>query len=444
MKDSELGDSNDEKSDKRILDWCMRDRCTRGGVLTAPAYGAEPRGSDIPDATSALDGTFQTQDGAAVEIVSDDLDQGERVVQGLTSNGVAVRFLVQSTSVSDADRDAIKQDLAGPTDPQTATDFGETTKGVETFNVTAEPLSPDLIWEPVSVIASTPSAASIAWTAGEFTAKVPEVGSEQSRGGEVILEELEPGSPYSAELESSETELVDEQLATRTRTVEFQTLPEQATRDDMSLFTYQNWTTAYIHKTFIPDATVDAIYCGQPSNTFGGDNRSYRTPSFDAPNEDPDYRTMMFGNVNWDNPAPYDFIWTRGIGASKIYNSGGGLVTTLYAGADDMVVKEISVGSSYAKAYFDHSSSNPHCSFFDVNYGGVIRYAEWVEFYRSGTVAVDGYRFKAPAHEMYARFNTASGSDVWRTISHRPNEGFQCLLGNGACGMDFYQASASY
>lgn len=79
-----------------------------------------------------------------------------------------------------------------------------------------------------------------------------------------------------------------------------------------------------------------------------------------------------------------------------------------------------------------------------MNYGGAIRYAEWVEFYRSGTVAVDGYRYKAPAHEMYGRFNKTDGTDIWVTISRRQNDGFVCLLGNGACGMDFYQPSASY
>lgn len=152
---------------------------------------------------------------------------------------------------------------------------------------------------------------------------------------------------------------------------------------------------------------------------------------------------MMFGNVNWGNPAPYNFIWSRGVGASKIYNNGT-LVKTLYAESNNMVVKQIQVGSSYAKAYFDHSSSNPHCKFFDANYGGTIRYAEWVEYYRSGTVAVDGYRFKAPAHEMYGRFNTASNTEVWKTITRRPNDGFGCLLGNGACGMDFYDVSTSY
>lgn len=46
-----------------------------GGFLTTPVYGAESNGADIPDASSALHGTFQTQDGSAVEVISDDSNQ---------------------------------------------------------------------------------------------------------------------------------------------------------------------------------------------------------------------------------------------------------------------------------------------------------------------------------------------------------------------------------
>src|SRR4051812_44730 len=51
------------------------------------SYGAEGGGGDIPDASAALNGTFRTQDGSAVEIVSDDFNPGERVVVGRTRTG---------------------------------------------------------------------------------------------------------------------------------------------------------------------------------------------------------------------------------------------------------------------------------------------------------------------------------------------------------------------
>lgn len=337
----------------------------------------------------------------------------------------------------------MRRDLATPKEADGEANYSYTATEPETFGVVADPLSPDLKWEPVSVIANTSSDASIAWAAGEFTAKISEHANERSQGGEVILEGLKPGNRYAAELESLGTEVVDGQYAARTRTIEFQTLPELQ-QDSVAPLTYQNWTTAYTHKSFIHEPSVSAMYCGNwPTYTFGGDNRSYRLPTWDTPFETPDYRTQMFVNINWDNPAPYDVYWAHAVGASKIYNNGV-LRATLYADMDDMLVKEISAGTSYARVYVDHWASNPHCEFLDVNYGGAIRYAEWVEFYRSGTVAVDGYRYKAPDHELYGRFNRTDGTDVWLTISQRPNEGFVCLLGNGACGMDFYQPSASY
>lgn len=316
-----------------------------GGFLAAPAYSAEQDGGDIPDASSALKGTFQTQDGSAVEVISDDANEGERVVLGRTKNGVAVRFLVQSTSITDANRAAMRRDVAKTRGTEGTANYGHAAKGLETFKVTADPLSPDLKWEPVSVIANTSSDASIAWTAGEFTATVSERADERSHGGEVILEDLKSGSRYVAQLESSNTEVVDGQFAAQTRTIEFETLPELVQQESVAPFTYQNWTTAYTHKTFIPESSVSAVYCGNwPTYTFGGDGRSYGIPTFDTPYETPDYRTEMFVNINWDNPAPYDVFWSHAVGASKIYNNGV-LQATLYADADDMLVKDVSAGA---------------------------------------------------------------------------------------------------
>lgn len=407
---------------------------------TQPAAIASDPSAPVPDAAAAMDGEFRMSDGSEVTIVSDDQAEGERVVIGRTVTGDLVQYKIQSTSVTESDRIAMQQDLLEPTDPGSET-YGETESIAETFEVASSPLSTDLTWTPASVVASTSDQVIIAWSEPAFTAAVPGVVEASTDDGEVVLDGLEPESPYTATL----TATVDGPDATqleRQRVVEIETLPEAGT---VGTRTYQKYTTAYVHKTFIPDAKISAAICKnlQTAYTFGGDNRTYQLPSLSTPGGTPNYRTMMFANVNWSNPAPYNFIWSRGVGPSKIYKNGV-LNQTLYASTSSMLVKSIQVGSSYAKAYFDHSATNPFCKFFDVNYGGLIRYAEWVEFYRSGTVAVDGYRFKAPAHEMYGRFNTATYTEVWKTITRRPNEGFQCLLGNGACGMDFYDVSASY
>lgn len=388
-----------------------------------------------PDATAALAGVYQTVGGEKLSVLNDNNEPGERTIIAASSSGEKVRYVIQYTSITEADRATLAASLASQKVSPTYSDVK--TPAAE-FRVSAPDLSEDLEWTPVSVIATTDKVAAVAWTEREFSAQV-DGANLRSQDGQVVFD-VEPNEATSVTLEASEE--VEPQLDFRR---ERQLQVSAFGGAGVAPLTYQQYTTAYVHKTFIPDATVSALYClNAPSYTFGGDNRGFQYPTnVDTPWGEPNYRTMMFGNVNWENPSPYNYVWTRDVGASKIYNNGS-LVATLYASTDDMNITGIQVGSQYAKANFDHTASNPHCSFLDVNYGGAIRYNEWVEYYRSGTVSIDGYRFKAPAHEMYARFNTSSGSQVWGLILRRYNEGFACLLGNVACGMDFYQQSASY
>ena len=76
-----------------------------------------------------------------------------------------------------------------------------------------------------------------------------------------------------------------------------------------------------------------------PNRTFGGDNRSWATPTFSTPWDTPNYRTMLFANVNWDNPAPYDVIIQGGIGPTKLYDNGT-LIETRTATFDDTATLE--------------------------------------------------------------------------------------------------------
>jgi len=405
------------------------------GAAVPMTAAAEDAPSLTPDADAALRGVFQTMSGERLRVVSDDHEAGERTVVARSKSGDLVSYRIQFTSVTDADDAAMRAALLAPA-PELA--YSETPPVPEVHRVKAAPLAEDLEWTPVSAIASTDDTVSISWSEGKFDAELRSGKKVSSSNGQVVLKGLKPGSSYTATL-SAPANLGESELE-RERIVQAQTL----STGGVTPMTYQQWGTAYVHKTFIQEASVSATYCANwPTYTFGGDGRGYKLPSFATPDDTPNYRTMMFANVNWDNPAPYDFVWSRNVGASKIYNNGS-LVKTLYADTKDMLIKDIQAGSTYAKAYIDHWSSNPHCSFLDVNYGGAIRYAEWVEYYRSGTVAINGYRYKAPAHEMYGRFNTVNGAEIWQTITTRPNDGFVCLLGNGACGMDFYQKSASY
>lgn len=192
---------------------------------------------------------------------------------------------------------------------------------------------------------------------------------------------------------------------------------------------YQPYTTAFTYETFIPNAQVplgfmETMGCGQagfPNRTFGGDNRSWATPTFSTPWDTPNYRTMLFANVNWDNPAPYDVIIQGGIGPTKLYDNGT-LIETRTATFNDTEITDTYKSGSYAQTRWDHSVSNPFCL------AGAITYHVVVRFYRSGTIQIEGWRWPVPNHEAYGRWDSGSG-ESWDSMYLATNEGFQCLTG---------------
>ncbi|MGK2885019.1 MAG: hypothetical protein ACSLE8_09605 [Rhodococcus sp. (in: high G+C Gram-positive bacteria)] len=205
---------------------------------------------------------------------------------------------------------------------------------------------------------------------------------------------------------------------------------------------YQPYTTAFTYETFIPDAQVplgfmETMGCGQagfPSRTFGGDNRSWATPTFATPWDTPNYRTMLFANVNWDNPAPYDVIIQGGIGPTKLYDNGA-LIETRTATFDDTEITDTYKSGSYAQTRWDHSVGNPFCL------AGAITYHVVVRFYRSGTIQIEGWRSPVPNHEAYGRWDSGSG-EFWNAMYLDTNEGFQCLT--GICGDDTIYLSETH
>ncbi len=209
-------------------------------------------------------------------------------------------------------------------------------------------------------------------------------------------------------------------------------------------FSYQYWTTAYMHVTFIdaamtpPLESYETFACsGWPWEqvTFSGDDRSWDFPDYTAPFQTLNYRTMMFVNVNWDNPAPYTLYLTKNVGATHIYVNGV-LTDTRYATMDNMSFDSPSASSSYAQLVLNHSAGNPFCSL------GAITYHDEVRFYRtSGLVEVTGWRYPVPHHEAYVRLSTSGGTEYWNTMFRRTNSGFDCLL--GYCTKDSYYANVS-
>lgn len=421
-----------------------------GTEMASAIQPSDVPANDVVDAVSAAEGVYRTLDGLSINVVSEVGDPAERTVTGYTAAGSPVEIVIQSSGVTDDDRAVLAADAVEPVDEE-ALRFSESHSGPESGTIDATPLdmSPEN-WKPIAVIAKTESTASFAWLGHQFDVSSGGQSLGTSVDGQVTLTDLKPGEDYSVELTPSDRD--SQRSATETspvRMTTFTTFSGDKKEDEprvISPLTYQPYYNQYVHKSFIPDRRVPGSQCNffVPGWEFGGDNRSFQWPAMNTPWDAANYRTMMFVNVSWRNPAPYNISWTKNVGATQTFFNGA-LQNTLYADMGGMQFEDASAGSSYAKIYLDHSAGNPGCKLWDASYGGTIRYAEWVEFYRSGTVAVEGYRFAAPAHELYAKFTTSAGNEVpWSTISRRSNQGFQCLLGNAFCPLDFYNVSASY
>ncbi|HEU5224062.1 MAG TPA: hypothetical protein VFU07_10355 [Candidatus Lumbricidophila sp.] len=417
-------------------------------VVTQPALAdpGDENGAAV-DLSQPSDAIFETVDGKRLQTIAVVDDVGERVVTGRTAAGEAATIVIQSVPVGS---------LAGLVDTESSmAEPGEVDENpgpiVETFKSELLPSGPEM-WQPSFAYSATETTASFSWylAADEFDVFVDGEKAGTSTGHTFELGDLDPGHTYRVEIVGSTAETGESLPASKT--IELRTQPtglqdpSRQVTDQIAPLTYQAYTTAFTHRTFIPEASVGAWMCnwGDSSYTFDGDNRSYSYPNFDEPWQTPNYRTLMFANVNWDNPAPYDVIGVKNVGQS-VTRHNGAVVHATYASMDQMLFQNVSSGGAYAQVRFNHTSSNPHCKFFDANYGGSIKYNEIVRFYRSGLVEVVGWRKPVPAHEGYARFNTSGTPvyDVWLNVFQKPNQGFGCLI-DGACANDTINASRSY
>ncbi|MDF2562360.1 MAG: hypothetical protein K0R99_3806 [Microbacterium sp.] len=424
------------------------------GFVGSAAQANDDQAEGIVDAVAAERGVFRTISGDPITVESDDHELGERVVTGVTGEETPVQILIQSSAIAEADRAKVEETVSAVPEPANLT-FSEEPPGPVSGEIETDPLSDDpKDWEVVSVIAFTDSTASFAWPEKE-TFSVYEGDSllGVSEDGLFVTPRLEPEKSYTFSMiaASPTARSSDDQVSTASRTITFQTFTGVASEDQERLIeprTYQPWYNQYVHKTFIPDLRVGGLQCNlnHPFDEwhFGGDLRTYEFPAPETPWGVANYRTMMFVNVNWDNPAPHKMSWVKDVGSTRIYKNGN-LDRTLYANMDSMTFHDAQANSSYAKIRLQHYGSNPGCALLDFEYSGAITYGETVEFYRSGTISVDGSRFRAPAHEMYGGFTPPNGSHtIWKTIARLPNDGFECLLGPLACSPGFYEQSASY
>lgn len=248
---------------------------------------------------------------------------------------------------------------------------------------------------------------------------------------------LEPGTTTTYEITSYDSE----GNAVATRFVPVTTLggPER-----ISSLTYQTYSSQALYRTFIADARVSmdimvAAGCGQlfqgPYRSFGGDNRSYAFPSRSTPYDGVSSRTSVALNVNWDSPAPYDVVWVKEIGETKLYDQNT-VIERRTASDSGISITEVTSSSAYAQARVGHDVGNPFCV------AGAIKYNVMFRWYRNGTFEVIGWRQPVPHHEIYGGWDNGSGLINWHTFGLFPNEGFGCLT--GSCGTRTVNITRSY
>ncbi|MFT4137012.1 hypothetical protein [Microbacterium sp.] len=326
------------------------------------------------------------------------------------------------------------------------------------FNFDDLPLADTSAMEVVFVSAVTSSSVSLAWSSpaegAEFTILRDGAPISTTVEHDFVDRTVVPSTSYTYEISAKTNGSKERSSWQYSRTIPLYTLPSSTGKissgsGPIAPLTYQAYTTAFIYKTFITQKYVsagimEAAGCGLSGGVgygdqFSGDNRGFQLPGPGAPGVTPSYRSMAFLNVNWDNPYPWDVVWTYGVGATKLYDKFGNLKDTRYASTNGIVFQNPSHAGNYAHFGLSHEVGNPFCP-----PGGAIRYSlPSVEFYRSGTVSVSGSRMPVPAHEAYARFSNSSGSEVWRTL-YRGNQGsFTCLI-PFFCASENINASYSY
>lgn len=239
---------------------------------------------------------------------------------------------------------------------------------------------------------------------------------------------LASGSVHEYQIDS----IYDDGLVT-SKTLPVSTTSNGLAARDATALTTQTYNSKAIYRTFIPDARVSMDFattwgCGQQftsNRSFGGDNRSFVTPPYNAPWDDTSSRTAVFLNINWDNPYPYNVVWVKEVGTTHLYE-GANLIEERTASDAGIKIEEASSTTAYAQARVNHDVGNPFCS------AGSIKYNVMFRWYRNGTFEVVGWRQPAPAHEIYGGWDTGSGSINWHEFGRYNNEGFGCLAGGCA------------
>lgn len=418
-------------------------------VGTPAAWGSAP---EPPPTIDFRQNRVTDASGTELRVKSTTGDEGELTTRADTATGTPVVIVRQSAPVEapptelspDGSAEAVQeaQQVDGSLPAElVGTEYveGANTQAIreEAKTSPADPSTFALRF----VQALTPHSVSFAWKQDEgvATTQVLRDGAVVADGTAVAFSEtgLETDRRYEYQILSRD--VAGDIVGTRMIPV---TLPTTSAMPRTPR-TYQPWVSGFVYRTFIPDSRVNmdlmtTLGCGQAGKTgmtFGGDGRSWVTPPYNTPWDSTSFRTSVFININWDNAAPYDVVWTKEVKPTTLYQNGV-LKEQRTASADGIKLSNISATSNYAQAYINHAVGNPFCA------AGAITYNAWARFYRSGTFEVSGSRFPVPAHEVYGGWDNGSGTKVWRPLARLNNEGFACLT--GACGSKQVYGSATY
>lgn len=419
-------------------------------IVGAPAaWGSAP---EPPPTIDFQQNRVTDASGAELSVRSTSGDEGESTTRANTASGTPVVIVRQSAPVEaspatlppEASADAVRvaQHVDGSLPAElVGTEYVE---GANTQTMSEEERteSPDPSTFALRFVqALTPHSVSFAWERDEgvATTQVLRDGAVVADGVAAAFTEtgLETNRQYEYRILSRDS--AGEIVGTRMIPVSLPTtsaMPRAAR-------TYQPWVSGFVYRTFIPDSKVNmdlmtTLGCGQAGKTgmtFGGDGRSWVTPPYNTPWDATSFRSSVFININWDNAAPYDVVWTKEVRPTTLYQNGV-LKEQRTASADGIKLSNISATSNYAQAHINHAVGNPFCA------AGAITYNAWARFYRSGTFEVSGSRFPVPAHEVYGGWDNGNGTKVWRPLTRLSNEGFACLT--GVCGSKQLYGSATY
>jgi hypothetical protein len=167
--------------------------------------------------------------------------------------------------------------------------------------------------------------------------------------------------------------------------------PEEAADaiEAMAIEMQANLTSTFVYRTFISPATAPGFPCTFSNRYFGGDGRSWSATSGT-------HRTRMMTVINW---SVYTMNHSKSIGTTKLYNSNGTLNSTMIASGSNMIFEQSKfIGGGRVEFRYNHSASNPYCPT-----KGAIRYYVRVNIWKSGAYVMEGWRRKAPHHEVYLR-----------------------------------------